>query len=537
MRSSDPAPPRSAPSPRGGSAALAVAAGILLSRLSGLARERVFAHFLGNSIAAGAFKAAVRIPNLLQNLFGEGVLSASFIPVYSRLLAEGRAAEARQLANVIASLLFVVVALLVALGTLGAPILIAVIAPGFSSDARALTTSLVEIMFSGVGLLVLGAWCLGVLNSHRRFFIPYVAPVLWNVVQIGALVTFGWYWARGAGLELRLVHVAAWATVAGAACQLAVQLPSALRLVGGLRPSLALSSGGARRVLGNFAPVVLSRGVVQISAYVDQILASYLGAAAVAAMAYAQQLYLLPVSLFGMAISAAELPAMSSAIGSRHDIHDAVRGRAAAAVRRMAFFVIPSALSFVLLGDVIVAALYQTGRFGARDTAFVWAVLAASALGLVGATRGRVYSSALYALEDPRTPLRMALVRVTLSASVGWALALPLRKAMGWPPVYGAAALSAASSLASWIEYQLLQRAFARRVGQPTGIVFRGRVWLASLLACGLALGVHRLRPFAQPLLEGGLVLVTCGSVYLASGRLLGLPEARAIFERLHRTR
>src|SRR5688572_4038591 len=129
-------------------AALAVAAGIFLSRIAGLIRERVFAHYLGNSDAAGAFKAALRIPNLLQNLFGEGVLSASFIPVYARLLAEGKEREASRVAGAVATLLTLLVAVLVALGTLGAPWFVDLVAPGFSGDVRKLTVTLVEIMFA-----------------------------------------------------------------------------------------------------------------------------------------------------------------------------------------------------------------------------------------------------------------------------------------------------------------------------------------------------------------------------------------------------
>jgi putative peptidoglycan lipid II flippase len=279
-------------------------------------RERVFAHYLGNSDAAGAFKAALRIPNLLQNLFGEGVLSASFIPVYARLLSEGREEEAGRVAGVVASVLTLSVALLVGLGTLGAPLLVNLVAPGFVGEVRQLTVVLVEIMFSSVGLLVLSAWCLGILNSHRRFFLSYVAPVVWNLAQIATLMAFGARLGTTRGQQMQLVTVVAWATVAGAGLQLLVQLPRALMLARGARPSLSLAQRPVRQVLHNFAPVLVSRGVVQLSAYIDQLLASYLGPAAVAAMAYAQQLYLLPVSLFGMAISAAELPEMSSTLGS-----------------------------------------------------------------------------------------------------------------------------------------------------------------------------------------------------------------------------
>jgi putative peptidoglycan lipid II flippase len=297
----------------------------------------------------------------------------------------------------------------------------------------------------------------------------------------------------GPTAQARLVTVVAWATVAGAALQLLVQLPTALKLTRGLRPSLSLALSPARQVLRNFAPVVVGRGVVQLSAYVDQLLASYLGPASVAAMAYAQQLYLLPVSLFGMAISAAELPEMSSVVGSDAEIVAALHTRLERGFARMIFFVVPSVVAFLALGDVVVAALYQTGRFGAHDTTFVWMVLAGSTLGLLAATQGRLCSSAFYALGDTRTPLRFAIVRVTLTGSLGYIAALPLRHALGWPPEYGAAALTATAGLAGWIEFALLKRALDRRVGH---VKLAGRVlvraWGAALGAAVAALPLAR---------------------------------------------
>ena len=182
---------RSGAGARGGSAML-VAAGILCSRLAGLVRLRVFAHYFGlQSDAADAFNAAFRIPNFLQNLFGEGALSASFIPVYAALVARGERRDADRVAGAVASLLALVVAVLVLVGVFATPVLIAVIAPGFTGDKRELTIELVRMLFPGAGLLVLSAWCLGVLNSHHRFLLSYAAPVMWNAAMIATLVVFG----------------------------------------------------------------------------------------------------------------------------------------------------------------------------------------------------------------------------------------------------------------------------------------------------------------------------------------------------------
>src|SRR5215469_6605728 len=210
--------------------AFLVASGIFLSRVAGLVRDRVFAHYFGNSAAADVFKAALRIPNFLQNLFGEGVLSASFIPVYASLLARDDKQEARRTAGAVAALLALTTSIFVLLGVLTAPWLIEAIAPGFHGEKRDLTVRLVRILFPGAGLLVASAWCLGVLNSHRKFFISYSAPVLWNIAMIAGMIAFG----KGRH-QNSLVVITAWASVAGSALQVGVQLPTVLKLLGGLQ--------------------------------------------------------------------------------------------------------------------------------------------------------------------------------------------------------------------------------------------------------------------------------------------------------------
>src|SRR6185503_10944305 len=170
-----------------GRSAFLVGAGILISRIVGLIRQRIFAHYFGTSAAGDAFSAAFRIPNFLQNIFGEGALSASFIPVYAKLLAQGDEREARHVANTVLSLLALVTSIIVLTGVLTTPYLIGAIAPGFSGETRELTIRLVKILFPGAGLLVLSAWCLGILNSHHRFFISYTAPVAWNLAIISSL--------------------------------------------------------------------------------------------------------------------------------------------------------------------------------------------------------------------------------------------------------------------------------------------------------------------------------------------------------------
>ena len=503
--------------------AFLVACGIFLSRVTGLIRDRVFAHYFGNSDAADAFKAAFRIPNFLQNLFGEGVLSASFIPVYARLLAQGDEQEARHTAGAVAGLLALTTSILVLAGVLATPLLIDGIAPGFSGAKRELTIRLVRILFPGAGLLVFSAWCLGILNSHRRFFLSYTAPVVWNAAMIATLLIFG-----GAQAQFPLARVLAWGSVAGSALQVAVQWPVVMRLLHRLQLSLAHHSAQVRTVIRNFFPVFVGRGVVQISAYVDALLASLLPTGAVAALAYAQTLYTLPVSLFGMSVSAAELPLMSGELGDQNQVATALRSRLDAGLRRIAFFVMPSLAAFLVLGDVIVAAIYQTGQFRHADVLYVWGVLAGATVGLLASTCGRLYSSVYYALRDTRTPLKYAVVRVALTTVLGYIFALHLPAALGIEGRWGVAGLTVSAGIAAWIELILLRRSLNRLIG-PSGLAtsYLVKICTAAFGAAGIGWSLHAWFGHHGPVLTAIVVLLPYGLAYFAIARLLGLSEAR----------
>ena len=549
-----PPPPNQAPASsdlpktkphHGRAAALAVATGIMLSKIIGLIRERIFAHYFGNSMAADAFKAAFRIPNMLQNLFGEGVLSASFIPVYARLNAEERHEEATRTAAAIFALLVLVASTVVLIGVLLTPLLIDVIAPGFHGETRLLAIQLVRILFPGAALLVLSAWCLGILNSHRRFFLSYAAPVIWNLSMIATLVWQGRrlfsHGITAASAEPRLAVALAVGSVIGSALQFIIQVPAVLRLLSPLQWKATFRSEHVRTIVHNFVPVFLTRGVVQISAFVDQILASLLPTGAVAALSYAQTIYQLPVGLFGMAVSAAELPAMSAALGTPEQIAAKLRARLAAGLQQIAWFVVPSAVAFVILGDVVVAAIYRTGHFNARDVIYVWSALAGSGVGLLGGTSGRLYSSAFYALRNTRTPLNFAVIRVALTLVLGWFCSIPLPHLLGIDSRWGVAGLTLSAGLAASLEYILLRRAMHERIGivdYPASRVLR--LWLAAIVAGLLCFLLHRHLPIhghgtRAAVLTAIAVLIPYGALYIAFTVAMKIPVPGSLLRRFKR--
>jgi putative peptidoglycan lipid II flippase len=351
---------------------------------------------------------------------------------------------------------------------------------------------------------------------------------LWNLAIIVTVVV-----SAGRTDDRGVVVAAAIGSVGGAALQFLVQLPIVLRLLHRFRPSLDSHSDSVRSVLRSFGPVFIGRGVVQISGWVDSILASLLGNGPVTALQNAQTIYMLPVSLFGMSVSAAELPAMSSATGTEAQVAEALRSRLNAGFRRIAFLVVPSAAAFLIFGDVITGALYQTGRFTADDSRFVWGILAGSAVGLLAATMGRLYSSGYYALRDTRTPLRYAVLRVLLTTGLGYLCAVPLPLLLGVDPKWGTAGLTASAGVAGWIEFFLLQRGLNRRIGR-TGLPLPhlARLWGCALIAAAAGWGIRELVTGLHPVLRAAAVLGPVGLAYLGLAYLLAIPEARAIVRR-----
>jgi putative peptidoglycan lipid II flippase len=291
-----------------------------------------------------------------------------------------------------------------------------------------------------------------------------------------------------------------------------------------------------RTVIRNFFPVFVSRGVVQISAYIDAFLASWLPTGAVAALAYAQTLYTLPVSLFGMSVSAAELPVMSGAVGGADEVAGMLRGRLNAGLRQITFLVVPSVVGFLVLGDVIVAAIYQSGRFTHADVMYVWGILAGSTVGLLASTLGRLYSSGYYALRDTRTPLKFAVVRVVLTTILGYLSALPLPRLLGMEPRWGVAGLTISAGIASWVEFTLLQRGLRRKlghVGVPLG--FLAQVWIAAVVGAGLARGAFMVISLKGPIVMAVLVLGVYAVVFFGLAVAMKLPEAQSMLGMLGR--
>jgi len=543
----------------GESAAGSVAGGIFLSRIFGLLRERTVAYFFGVGAHADVLQVAFKSPNLLQNLLGEGTISAAFIPVYSRLIEEERHEAAGQFAGAIFGLLLAAAAGVALLGVVFAEPIVTVLAPGFLDDAARvaagnlpfnrfdLAVRAVRIIFPMAGVLVLSAWALGVLNSHRQFFVPYVAPVLWNAAIIATLFGGGYALAGAPGAPqalssdalTHLLLIACVGAFGGGLLQFGVQLPFVVRHMEGVEFSLSTRVEGVREALSAFGPVVASRGVAQLSAYLDLFLASWLAVGALSALRYAQLLYMLPISLFGISVAASELPELSRLTEEKVAAFSA---RLRRSLRQIAFLTVPTVVGYLAFGVLLVGALFRTGQFQAASTWLVTIVLGGYSLGILATTMSRLLQNAFYAIGDTKTPAWIAVLRVTVSTVVAvpimfWLDTIAVERVVGSLPgddlFLGALGLSLGATVGAWVEVAALRRWLQGPL--PDARIPWGRVVSMTglaLVSLAPAAGVWWLLPDWHVLIAAPVVVGAYAAVYLGAAWGLGFGEIEAWTQR-----
>lgn len=510
--------------PSAARSAAIVTVGIILSRLFGLVRQRVTAHYFGTSVFADVLTAAFRVGNITQNLLGEGTLSASFIPVYARLRAAGRVREATHFA--LSALGLLIIAALVAsiLGVLFAPWLTLGIAAGFDPERLANTVQVVRIVFPMTGLLVVSAWALGVLNAHRRFFLPYAAPVIWSLAQIAGLLIFGALLGeRGEPLAIAL----AWSAVIGAGLQLLVLLPATRALLGSLRPRLDTLDPSVREAVSRLPGALLGRGVIQISGLVDTLLVSFLGPGANAAFGYAQTIYLLPMSLLGAGEAAAALPEMASE-STEKDLarrNALLQRRLGASLTRITILSVPTMLIFLLFGGELITVLLQSGSFDRTATSRVEPLLASYSFALLANAGGRVLTTTAYALGDTKTPARYGVYRLAASGLVAVALMQSL-DAMG--VVLG-------TVIAAWVELFALGLLIRTKIG-GLGLdqIPKVRIVILGVASVGPAWLLRSVLPEDLIASSSGsmAILATAGLSFAVAAPVLRLFDVRSLLRR-----
>ena len=543
--------PRSGPEPSGSSR---VAAGIAASRTAGLLREVAIGGVLGSSGVADAFRAAMRVPNLVQNLLGEGALSASFVPVYAKLVEDGDEKTASRVAGATLGFLSLAVSVLVAvIVLLAGPIVTVTTLGGFQGERYDLTVSLTRLTAVGVGLLAIGAWCIGVLNAHRRYFLSYAAPVVWNAAQIVAMVAAAIVGVVGD--ELDPDTIARWlvaAMVVGSGLQFLVLWRSVRTAVGVIQPSLTRSRW-VDTVLRRFAPAVAARGALQLSSYLDLALAGLIVAGGPSLLWAAIILYVLPVSLFGFSVATAELTEVSRASGDETEIGRRVR----VGLRKVALPAGACTAALVFAGTGIGSTLYQlpnellgSDSWSSDQTIVFGLIVGALGLGLPAAMTVHVHQNALYAMGDVRGPARIAGIRLLVLAAASVLLMVQLDRLFVtggalegmdqlpvWPlfelvdeaernnptaPHLGAVGIALGTSVAAWVEWALLRRRLNQRLNTHLRSGLAVEIVAATAVAGVAALAVRFVVDLPL-LLDGPVTGLTVLATYMASLHLLGV--------------
>lgn len=445
----------------------------LLSRILGFVRDFIIARVFGAGAATDAFFVAFRLPNLLRRLFAEGAFSQAFVPILAEYRNRRGETETKRLVDHVSTSLFLAVLVITLIGMIATPILIYLTAPGFSSDPTkfALTTAMTRIMFPYILCMSLVAMAAGILNTWSRFALPAFTPVLLNIAMIGG----AWLLAP---LMNPPVLALAWAVVLGGVLQLGIQLP-ALAKIGMLpRVNFSLEDEGVRRILKLMAPAVVGVSVSQISLIINTIFASFLESGSVSWLYYADRLMEFPAGMLGAALGTILLPSLSKthAEGRKSDFSALLDW----GLRLTLLLTLPAALALAILAVPLLSTLFQHGAFTSGDVLRTREALVAYSIGLSGLILVKILAPAFYARQDIRTPVKIALLTLTVTQLMNLAF-------IGWLHHAG---LALATGLASCLNAGLLYRGLRKRgvfQPQPGWTIFMLKL-IAALAAMGVLL-------------------------------------------------
>ena len=505
-------------------------AGTAVSRVLGLARESVFAHLFGVGAATDAFNVAFRVPNLLRDLFAETALSAAFVPVLTAEKAKGKEAQNRLASNIF-NVLFVVTGVVSIAGLLLAPYLAKAIAFGFGRVPGKidLTAQLTAVLFPFLLFVSLGAWAMSYLNTEKSFFVPSVAPALFNVFSILVpVLTYGWYVSRGK----EPIFGMAVGVLIGGLIQFLVQVPLLRRKGFRWSPLLSFRDPEFRRVMALFVPVAIGLAGTRINVLVNTILVTPLAQGSVSWLNYAFRVMHLPLGLFGIAVGTVALPSLSKLVLDNDTA--AVRSTLTDSLKMVLFLTVPTSALIAFLAVPITRAIYERGRFTTADTMATAGALVLYTLGIPFMAALRNVAAVFYAYKDAKTPMYASFCSIGLN--------LVLNATLMW--VLGFRAFPLSTTLAAVLNVGVLIALLPRKVGRVEfGPLARyaGALAVASAAGGGAARLVNRAIAGAIGTSFPATVasVIACGllglAIFYAASRLLGLTETRDYLRRFLR--
>ena len=417
----------------------------LLSRISGLARDMVFAGLIGAGagIAADAFYVAFRIPNFLRRIFGEGAFSQAFVPVFTEYKTRNTQEEIREFLDRMAGIFGLVLFVVTLVGVLAAPFIVYALAPGFSGEKYELTVAMLRITFPYILFISLVGMAAGILNTYGRFAVAAFTPVLLNLSMIGAAL---WLAPRMHNPVMAL----AWGVFIAGVAQLLFQLPFLARLGLLPRPSLKRGHDGVARVFKLMLPAIFGVSVAQINTLINTILASFLVTGSVSWLYYSDRLMEFPLAVFGIALATVILPSLSH----QHTNGDKQEfSRLLDWALRWSFLIgVPATVALILLAGPLLTTFFHYGAFNEQDVRMSAQALAAFAAGLLGFILVKVLAPGFYARQNTKTPVRIGMIAMGVNIVLSVALVFTLQHT----------GLALAISIAAIVNAALLYRVLRR---------------------------------------------------------------------------
>ena len=506
-------------------AVLSVSALTLVSRITGLIRDQIGAHFFGTSAMMDAYQIAFRIPNLLRRLFAEGAFAQAFVPLLAATRARDGDEATRQLIDAVATVLVWVLLLICVAGVVAAPVLVWMLASGLAPASTDAAVVMTRWMFPYIGCMSLVALASGVLNTWRKFAIPALTPVLLNLSVVGA-TWVGVPLLRARGIEP--VYAMAIGVMLGGVLQLALQAPALMKI--GMLPRVATSFGGlrqalarpgVRQMLGKMGPALLGVSIAQLSLIINSQIASHLGVGAVSSLFFADRLMELPTALLGVALGVVLTPQLSAA--QARDDGLAYSALLDWGLRLVVLLGLPCAVALLCFAQPMVAALFHRGAFGSAAVQLTSAAVMGYGVGLLGLVAIKVLAPGYYAQQDMSTPMRIGIAVLVLT-QVFNALLVP------W---LGVSALALSIGLAACVNAGWLLWGLKRRGSYKPAPGWVGFVWRAALasavMGTGMAFVAWRIDWMALGAHEGlraaamALALSLSALVYFSVLRLTGL--------------
>ena len=503
----------------------------LLSRILGFVRDMVTANYLGTSIYADAFFVAFRIPNLLRRLFGEGSLTAAFIPVFSSYLAADKRAEAKEIAQTAMTLTAICLTIVTICGIIFSPFIISVIAPGFSAtpEKYELAVFLNRLMFPYILFISLVALAMGILNADNHFLTPALAPVLLNLCMIAAALGLTPF-LDNAALALAI------GVLCGGLAQLLLQLPMLKKHGFPWRPKFNFRHPAIKRVIILMGPSLLGLAITQITIFCNTLLASYLVDGSISYLYFADRLIQFPLGIFAVALGTATLPALSRSAAKKEwgDFSETF----SLALRLLIFITLPAMAGLILLSKPIVFLLFERGHFGAHSTTMVAQTIVAYACGLWAYAALRVIVPAFYSLQDTKTPVKVGVLTLLINLVSAFTL-MHFFQHLG---------LALATAISSAVNCLLLLVLLKRRFGSEMQLIGLNRAFIQTLFATAImtaAILILDQIPLTTPSYSSHiydglrllLKILTALCVYFVCARIMHSPELKELQQLLTRRR